>query len=80
MLGFGLLPCIQILNSLSHGLVIQRHQRLLCKPCPTMISDWLIKAADTLQLGRREVGWAKSPEPGVSGRDYETARRGGGRK
>lgn len=59
---------------------MEGHQHLFCKPCPTMISDWLIKVADSLQLGRREVSGTKISVFGVSGKDYERARRGGSRK
>lgn len=48
-------------------------------PPPNVL--WLIKVADILQLGRREVGGAKIPGFGVSGSPYyERVRRGGSRK
>lgn len=81
MLGLGLLLCIQMLTSLSQDLVCCVN--LAPCPAPTLSPTnvlWLIKVANSLQLGRREVGGAKIPGFGVPGRDYERARRGGSRK
>lgn len=44
------------------------HQLLLCKPCPQVILDWLIKRPTTWAKGRV---WAKVPKPG--GRRKEVA-------
>lgn len=46
-------------------------QPLLYKLCSPIIPDWLIKVADSLQLGRKEVRGAKVPRLRVLDRDQK---------
>jgi hypothetical protein len=47
---------------------------MLCKPCPRVIPDWLIKML-TSWAGQKRGGGAKDPRLGVSGRDHKEERK-----
>lgn len=58
----------------------QEQWPLLCKPCLLIIPDWLVKAANSLEMGRGKIGRAMVLRLEVSGRELRREEGGQGKR